>query len=415
MKYARIAAFIVSFAAAVAAASAAGAVAEAAGAAAGEKPVATLEDLPRDARLALYEAQQKLEKSEIDEAIEELSKYVRDHEKKEDSFLVRYQLAGMLMQANRPHDALGQYERVTALEPRYAPGWIGVGETAYGLGNYKLAADALAQGFERMEEKRPDVLYYASVARVQAGEPTEALPAIEELTSGKYGEPKFEWYRGLVSACLQTGDTERGRRAVSSMLDRFGSDADAWHLAFQYAASIGDYRQAAVALTVTGYLRPLTHHEEMQLGDLYAAIDAPAAAAGYYAEACKDSAGPREIERIASAYLASQQTDEALVVLEQGVKKEPTFRLWSLLGDLHVMEKRYDQAYEAFAESARLSPDEPRPQLMMGYCAIETGRLDDALSHLSKAASDEEYAERAQLLIRRAQHLTRVQSASQVP
>jgi tetratricopeptide (TPR) repeat protein len=355
----------------------------------------------------LYNAQQHLEKGEIDKAVSELSKYVRDHEKKDDSFLMRYQLAGMLMQADRRDEALAQYQKAVALEPRYAPGWIAVGETAYGLGNYTLAAEALQKGYERSEEKRPDVLYYAAVARVQSNDAAGALPLLEDLTSGKHGEPKFEWYRGMVSACLQASDTERGKHAVETMLERFGAKADAWYLAFQYYASVSDYRQAAIALRVTGYLRPLSRQEEMQLGDLYSAIEAPGAAAECYASASADTAGAREVERIASAYLASYQPEAALAVLERGIQREPTFRLWSLLGDLHVMERRFDRAFAAFEQASRLSPEEPRPHLMMGYCALELDRTDDALSHLATAAANEEYSERAQLLIRRAQQLAR--------
>jgi tetratricopeptide (TPR) repeat protein len=373
-----------------------------------QPPMATMETLPRDARLALFNAQQHLEKGEIDKAADELAKYVRDHDKKkDDSFLMHYQLAGMLVQADRRDEALAQYERCVVLEPRYAPGWIGVGETAYGLANYKRAAEALQAGYERMDEKRPDVLYYAAVARVQSGDAAGALPLLEELTAGKIGEPKFEWYRGLVSACLQVEDKERGARAVTSMLDRFSTQADTWYLAFQYYASVSDYRQAAIALTMTGYLRPLTRQEEIQLGDLYSAIEAPAAAADRYATALSDSAGPREIERMASAYLASHQPEAALEVLERGIKREPTFRLWSLLGDLHVMEDRFGPAYSAFEEASRLDPKQTRPHLMMGYCAIELNRTDDALAQLAIAAADDEYAERAQVLIRRAQQLAR--------
>jgi hypothetical protein len=40
---------------------------------------------------------------------------------------------------------------------------------------------------------------------------------------------------------------------------------------------------------------------------------------------------------------------------------------------------------------------------MLGYCLLELDRPDDALVHLTIAAADEEWAERAQMLIKRAQ------------
>jgi predicted Zn-dependent protease len=385
------------------------------GMAADAPPLGSVEALPRDAKLALFEAQQQLEGGHSEKAVEILGKYVRDHAKKDDSYLMRYHYASMLVQVDRRDEALAEYEKVVALEPRYDAGWLGLGETAYGLGKYERAAEALKKGYHLAIEKRPDVLYYSAAAQLLAGDSAGAVPVLEELTSGRHGDPKFEWYRGLVSACLQAGDPHRGKEAVDAMLERFGTNADAWYLAFQFAASNSDYHQAAVALTVVGYLRPLTRQEQLQLGDLYAAVEAPAAAAGYYSAATQDSASASEIERVASAYLASYQSDEALKVLEQGLKDEPTFRLWSLLGDLHVMENRYDQAEAAFTECVRLNNDEPRPHLMLGYCMLELNRPDDALTQLTIAAADSEWTERAQMLIHRAQIMRAAPPANAEP
>ena len=367
------------------------------------KPVESLEELPRDAKLALFEAQTLLEKGESAKAVEQLGKYIKSHEKKDDRFLVRYQYASMLVQIDRREDALKEYERVVHLEPRYDAGWMGLGETAYGLGQYEKAADALMKGYELTTEKRPELLYYAAAARLLAGDTEKAIPLLDDLTAGKYGKPKFEWYKGYVSACIQAQDTARGQTVVKSMVDKFGENPDAWYLAFQYYASTSSYRDAAVALTIVGYLRPLTRQEQLQLGDLYAAVEAPAAAAHYYTSATQDSAKAEEIEKVASAYLASYQSAEALEVLDRGLKEKPTFRLWSLLGDLQVMEKRFPDAYKAFSECVKLQPEQARPYLMLGYCAIEMNDPDLALTHLAVAAASEEFADRAQMLIQRAQ------------
>ncbi len=384
-------------------------------AAAEEPKVGSVETLPREAKIALLDAQTQLESGHREKAVEILGKYVRDHAKKDDNYIMRYHYASMLVQVDRREEALAEYEKSVALEPRYDAAWLGLGETAYGLGQYARAAEALRKGYETSIEKRPDVLYYSAAAQLLGGDSQGAIPVLEDLVSGKHGEPKFEWYRGLVSACLQAGQQERARQAVDQMLERFGSNPDAWYLAFQFAASVADYHQAAVSLTVVGYLRPLTRQEQLQLGDLYAAVEAPAAAAGYYSSATQDSASAGEVERVASAYLASYQSEEALKVLEQGIQAEPTFRLWSLLGDLHVMENRYDQAEAAFAECVRLNPDEPRPHLMLGYCLLELNRPDDALVQLTIAAANEEWAERAQMLIRRAQIMRAAPPPDPVP
>jgi tetratricopeptide (TPR) repeat protein len=186
------------------------------------------------------------------------------------------------------------------------------------------------------------------------------------------------------------------------MLARFGDDPDAWFLAFQFGAGTGDYRQAAVALTVVGYLRPLTRHERVQLGDLYSVIEAPLVATEYYAPAMADSASAGEVERLASAYIASYNNSAALEVLTRSVREKPTARLWSLLGDLHFMQAQYEDAHRAFEASAALDPEDGRPYLMMGYCALEVGNGEDAVASLELASQFEPQAERAQSLLERA-------------
>jgi pentatricopeptide repeat protein len=201
------------------------------------KPIGSIDDLPREARLALFEAQQQLEAGNSEKAVDILEKYVHDHAKKDDNFVMRYQYASMLVQVDRRQEALAEYERVVVLEPRYDAGWLGLGETAYGLGQYQRAADALRKGYETSAEKRPDVLYYSAAAQLLSGDAKGAVPVLENLVSGAHGAPKFEWYRGLVSACLQAGEPEHGREAVDQMLARFGTNPDAWYLAFHSAVS----------------------------------------------------------------------------------------------------------------------------------------------------------------------------------
>ena len=45
--------------------------------------------------------------------------------------------------------------------------------------------------------------------------------------------------------------------------------AGSWNATPQFAASREDYTNAAIYLTITGYLRPLSRDEMVQLGDIY--------------------------------------------------------------------------------------------------------------------------------------------------
>jgi tetratricopeptide (TPR) repeat protein len=189
------------------------------------------------------------------------------------------------------------------------------------------------------------------------------------------------------------------------MLERFSSDPHAWMLAFRLAASNGDHRQAAIALTITSYLRPLTREEQLQLGDLYAAINVPAQAGALYEQALHEGGTLQEMERLASAYIAARDTEAALRTLERAIEQQPSVRLYSLLGDMYYMEENYALAYQAYQQCSELDPGQGRAILMMGYCALEMGRFEEAVSQLELAADFPELEQTAKSLLKRARDL----------
>ncbi len=366
-----------------------------------EEPMETITDLPRKARLALFKVQEYQDAGEPERAVEALHDFLKRNADS-DHYLIRFFLANSLSQIDDGEGALANYRATVELEPRYRQGWLNLGEMAYNLGRYELAADAIWKGYELDPEKPTRLIYYASVAYLLAEKPDKAAPLLEELVSGSHGDPKMEWCRALVSVCLSLGDEKRGNRVVSRMLGVYPDDPDAWHIAFQYAASISDYERAAVGLTITGYLRELSREEIMQLADLYSVIKVPARASSYYDAALGDEASTKELERLASAYIASYDTKSALNTLQRAIDKEPTPRLWSLMGDLHYMDKDYRASYVAFEQCARLDPENGRPYLMMGYCSIEMANYDEAIEKLEMATDFPDQEKRALQLVKRA-------------
>lgn len=367
----------------------------------GKDGVMSMDDLPRDTRMALFEAQQYVQGVNYSGAVNSLEEYLSEHPG-EDNFWMRFFLGDYYTHLEEDEKAFDQLEKCVALEPRFAQGWLKLGEVAYSLQRYGRAGEAILRGFDLDEEKRPELLYFSGASYILAEQPAKALPVLDRLIGGDFGEPRLEWYRAAISAAIETQELDEGRATVDRMLATFAEDPDAWYLAFQYEASVSDYEQAAVALTVVGYLRPLSRQEQIQLGDLYSAIDIPVVAGEYYRSAVADSASARDVERLASAYIASYNQEDALAVLTRAVREEPTARLYSLLGDLQFMRKDYDASYDAFAQCTRLDAEEGRAFLMMGYCAMELERNEDAVASLERALAFEDVADRAQSLLERA-------------
>jgi tetratricopeptide (TPR) repeat protein len=370
-----------------------------------ERPLETIADVPRAGKLVLLRSEEYRKQGEHEAAVEVLTDFV-EGQPGQDHFLIRFYLAVNLEECGRTGDAIENYKRSVELEERHAQAWLNLGELAYGQGDYKLAGEAISQGFRHSKEKRAQVLYIAAGAYLNGKNYEAAAGLLEELVSGVHGKPRLDWYRALISATLEMEDVARGRTAVSDMLTRFPDDPEAWQLAFQFGVNSGDYQHAAVALTIKDYIEPLPREQKMLLGDIYAAMQIPAVASRYYESALADGGDPEDYEKLASAYLGAHQSDRALDTLTRALEKQPTARLYSLLGDLHYIERNYGASYEAFKHCSEMDSAYGRAFLMMGYCAMELGRIDDAIGHLERATTYPDQERTAAALLERAKTLS---------
>jgi len=363
-----------------------------------ERRIDDISDVPADARLALYTAQQSRDEGYPDSAVNTLIEFL-EKRPEQDHFLLHFHLAVSWNQRGDLEEALRSYRRAVEMEPLFAQGWLNLGELAYNMGFYDVAADGLIRGYEVSEWKEPSVLFFSAAALVMDGRSADAVPVLEQLVGSPEEEAKLEWHRALIMAYLELEHQENGTDSVERMLLQYAEDPDAWRLAFRYYASSGQYEEAAVALTVAGYLRPLTRSEKMTLGDLYLAIGVPLQAGDYYGSAVADSGSVADLERLASAHLAAYEYAEAFDALDRALQLEPTAKLWSLLGDLHFMQKDYQEAYDAYSMCVEADPAYERAYLMMGYCAMQLEHTESALAALERAAEFPDQTAKANQLI----------------
>jgi tetratricopeptide (TPR) repeat protein len=370
------------------------------GAAAAGDSLAGFADISRHGRLALFKAEQLRAAGDKEGAARSLTAWTAANADS-DHYLIEFELGTLLAGLEQPEAARQAFRRASALEPRHAESWLNRGELAYQAGDYDEAAAAIHQGYLLTPGQPAYLLYAAAAARILAGHQAEALPLLEELVYTRSELAKLDWYRALIAACLETGAKESGRRAVEHMLGHHRTQPDAWQLAYQYHVGAAAYREAAVALTVMGYLRPLSEGEQVQLGNLYTAAGLPALAGDCYAAALGDSAGPADFERLAAAYLAAHAPQAALATLERALAAQPSPRLWSLLGDLRYLDAAYGEALAAYSRCVELDPQAGRALLMQGYCALELGRGQEAAALLQQAAGFPEQSEAAGRLLAR--------------
>lgn len=363
-----------------------------------------LTEVPRHQRKILFRAAGYAKRGQVEEAAALLAGHLRDHPD-QDGPLLRLHLAQNLADLGRMTEAGDHYRRAVELEPRLDRAWFGLADAAYELKEYALAGEAFAQGYEVSPERPTEVLYYAAAAYLLAEQPAAALPFFQRLTSGRFGTIEAKWVQGLLAAASRLEQPDLAAEGVQRLLKAMSDDPEAWILKYQFEASRRDFRAAAVALRVVGFLRPLSATEQKQLGDLLLIVGVPELASRHYREGMSSAGTSAEFERLASALVAAHETEEALLVLEAALQVDPTTRLWSLLGDIHYLRQEYAEALAAFQRVNAEGDETGRAVLMQGYCALELGRCDEALDLLARASTFPDQEEMAQRLIQRALHL----------
>ena len=357
-----------------------------------------LSSLSGRAQRALIEAQAKREADGPAAAARGLEEFLEKRPQDDHPYL-QFHLGNHLVLAERPTEARRHYLRAIEQAPEYAAAWLNLGEVAYGQGDYREAGEAFERSFAAGDSVRAELLYYASAAYLSAQEAARAIELLRHLLSGRYGEPALEWYRVLFAALAPDDPPDWSEPLVGEMLAHHGANPAAWQLGAQFAASAGDYQNAAAYLTISGYFRPPSRQELRQLGSLYLAAGIPARASEFLAQAVADSAGPTEYEQLVSACVAAHDTIRAREILARALAAAPTARLWMLRGDLDYMAGRYAEASEAFARAAELDETSGRAHLMLGYCAISLDRRADAIQHLRRAHKDPDQAGSAMTLL----------------
>ena len=340
---------------------------------------------------ALFRARGKQDDGDFEEAASIMSEWLGgDPERAHPLLLFNLALSHFALEQDRL--AYEDLTQAVELEPRYGRGWLRLGEAAYELEKYTEAGEAFWKAYDLTPEHTPEILYYAGVSLLMGKEPERALGALEKLLNEHREGADLDWYQAMISAGIEAGRPGVVEPFVDRLLEDHPSEARAWELAYQFGIGREDYKAAAVSLTVAGYLRPLSHDETVQLGDLYAMISVPVQAARYYEEAMEvpaadvETGRADEFERLASAWLGAHDHDRARSTLKTALAEKETVGLWSLLGDLEYMDGDFGAALTAFGSACDLDQDFGRGWLMMGYCAIELGRETEARRHLNRAA-----------------------------
>ena len=393
----------------------------------------TANDLPLPAQRVLGEVSRLMDRKAYDAAIAKLSDFRRQGaspgaQSPADPQGRRHPLIDLalgnlyLLKEDFPK-AKAVLQHVVAKAPRRADAWLNLAKACYETRDYDCAADAFANAYERSAagEKDPMHLYFAAVshqlgganaeavkvferlfaahpekikpqwrenfvqALMAADQPRRALPLVRQLARQTSGEARLKWQETLLHLYLRLKMTAEGRAYARQLAHEAPGEARWWKALAHVELSAGRYAEALAALTVYGYLNPLTEAEQRLWADLNLQLDIPEEAAPVYARLLRQKNDPKLLEKLISAYRQAGRYDEALALLDRHGADDPAKLM--LRADLLYSARRFAEAAGAYRQAAlKNKAAAGQAWLMAGYAAWQAKDLEASRQAFRRAS-----------------------------
>jgi len=339
--------------------------------------------IPQQTRVALFEAQQAMNESRFQDAIDSLVKFQK-RKKKYDHFLIEFNIGTAYGFLGDVDKAVEHLHKATEIETTYAPLWLNLGKLYYQKKDFLHSAAALEKGFVCSLQKNSEVLFMAMAAYYQGENLEKTIEIGEELVS-TYNKDSFEIVSLLANAYVTTNNYTGAIDMLNRLLNKNPSNEKAWKLLTQAYFKNQQYREAAISYEIYGFLQPITRDELIVMGDLFNMIGIPLRAAHYYHKALKDGGSPKEYEKMSVAYYSAYEFNDAIDAIDRALDTEKTSERLLLKAQLFYLQDKFGEAQKLYVSAAETMSKDGHEWLMAGYCAMRNNEIKIAKELLHKA------------------------------
>lgn len=373
------------------------------------------DDIPLAVRMVIFKAQNLMEKNRytdaarVLEAFQEKGKTVKPDDADSKGcrhYLINFNLGNCFLMTKKYAAAETRYRAAVVSKPDFHTGWMNLAKCCYDMNAHAKAGHAFLKGYETASDKNPETLYYAAVCFMTAGDnqkalgvfrklltahpaaiklewkeslvqaylacdqPRKALPFIEELSEKTEGKKRKQWQEIRLHTYLSLNMKTKALQYVNRLIREYPMEARWWKGLAHLHLKENRYKPALVALTVKGFLEPLTIQENRIIADLNMSMNVPLQAVRFYERIAGKKPGPDMAYRIAQCYIRLHRPEEALKYADRGLMKDKRHKhLLLMKGNLLYELERYPEAAAAFETAARKKANPGRAWLMAGYAA----------------------------------------------
>jgi tetratricopeptide (TPR) repeat protein len=413
-------------------------------AAGGQQAVALKTDpIPMAARIVLSRAGELMQQKAYDRAIRTLTAFQQRGEPGQPDPKGYFHPMIYLMIGNchlfrkellEAEKALSQ---AVARDPELAEAWQNLARTYYERQEYTRAADCFETAYEKSNQANPDTLYFGALswlganqyeaavdafrrlflghpdrvtlrwkahyaqALLAAEHPRRALPLIRNLAEQSSGEEKTRWRKILLYLFIRL-DMRSEALAYATRLTRSECTRAIWWKAMAHVhLSDGCAEKALAALTIYGFLTPLSVEEKKLWADLSLEVDIPSRAAAGYHELLHRHPDESIVRNLVLAYRKLDHFQEALKALARYAPATRSPDLLMLKADTLYCLNRYTEAETVYRQVARAKTSlTGQAWLFAGYAAWQNEDWISSRHAFEKAAQDKHYRKAALLALR---------------
>ncbi len=383
------------------------------------------QDIPFSTAIALERAQHLVQADQRSQAIDLLETFTKKQtadNRQLHPFLL-FTLGNYHMEDNHPDKAVVYYEACVESRQDFPPAWLNLAKAYYDLGRFHRAGQCFVKGYALEENKRAVLLYYGSSAffsakdyaealavfsrlttdhknEIQPGwhelavhillaleQPEKALPHMEFLAEHLEGTARTTWQEALLYQYMTLGMDQKALALVTFLTREYPLESRWWKGLARLSLDRNELENALGAMTLYGFLTPLTDNEKKLVADLYLAVGIPARAVDLYQGM---STREKNMENAQNTVVALQQMhldQKALELLDQVLAAgKASIELEILKGNLLFSQERFQEA-ETLFETLAPRDRSGRSWLMLGYSRWNLGKIQSARTAMARAAT----------------------------
>jgi tetratricopeptide (TPR) repeat protein len=281
----------------------------------------------------------------------------------------------------------------------------------YNLAQLYIAVEQYAEGVQYLEKwfketEAPSAEAYVLLANgyYHLQQYPKVIPPIQKAIELRE-KPQEAWYQLYLAAHLELQQYPQAAQVLTVLISQFPKKEQYWkQLAAVYLEMDEEYRALAVQ-ALAAQVGPLEGKGLIYLSNLYRYLNIPYKAARVLQQGLRAGAIEANVknwERLADAWSAARELEEAVEAFEEAGKKSQDGKMDLRRGQLLIGLGRWDEANAALQQALRKGDlDDPgQARFLLGHARYEQGRLADAIEALELAQRSPKYRKQAIQLIK---------------